>query len=292
MKPPPGRDCCRCTVTGVMSSCDTNRFYAPSGGYWTKSSPSRFPFRPPLPLTFPFRVQPSSSASTYSGPVLGARRNLGRPPGPCKGLETRRGRNLRKFNYPHVHSRPCSVWISRTARLPLSRTVNVGGRAPAHAIPLSRHDLVFVGPVLRPLDLVGHGRDRDHRRDVVHHRSPRGPRGFHSRSGVRRRRAGSERAARARPLTRAQREHEPPRKVGADQVAQAIEDRLARLRVRLGAVREKVADGTAMAAVERGTHYSGYRRPGPARFIPPRREGTKRSCVRLTCGPAGGRRAR
>src|SRR5690348_10262507 len=100
-----------------MSSRDKNR-PTPLRAYWTISSPSRFPFRPPLPLTFPFRVQPSSSASTYSGPVLGARRNLGCPQGPCKGSETRLGRNLRKFNYPHVHSRPCSVWISASPRSP------------------------------------------------------------------------------------------------------------------------------------------------------------------------------
>jgi hypothetical protein len=75
-----------------------------------RSSPSRFPFRPPLSLTFPFRVQSSSSASAYSGSVLGARGNLGAEQGPFKGPRRRRGRNLRKFNFPHFHSRACSLW--------------------------------------------------------------------------------------------------------------------------------------------------------------------------------------
>src|SRR5262245_63060262 len=41
-----------------------------------KNSPSRFRFRPPLPLTFAFRLLPSDSVSTYLRSVLGARRNL------------------------------------------------------------------------------------------------------------------------------------------------------------------------------------------------------------------------
>jgi hypothetical protein len=43
-----------------------------------KNSPSRFRFRPPLPLTFAFRLLPSVSASTYLRSALGARRNLTR----------------------------------------------------------------------------------------------------------------------------------------------------------------------------------------------------------------------
>ena len=53
-----------------------------------KNSPSRSPFRPPLSLTFPLRVLPSNSASTYSGSVLGARGNLGAPPQPDQGLRS------------------------------------------------------------------------------------------------------------------------------------------------------------------------------------------------------------
>src|SRR4051794_19297665 len=95
-----------------------------------KNSPSRSPFRPPFSLTFPLRVLPSNSASTYSGSVLGARGNLGALPTPIKGLERRRGRNLRKFNYPHFHSRACSLWIS--AKRPRGGRVRaVHLRAPA-----------------------------------------------------------------------------------------------------------------------------------------------------------------
>src|SRR6266480_2072525 len=43
-----------------------------------KNSPSRFRFRPPLPLTFPFRVLPSDSVSTYLRSVLGASTTLTR----------------------------------------------------------------------------------------------------------------------------------------------------------------------------------------------------------------------
>jgi hypothetical protein len=51
----------------------------PAGAGGTKkNSPSRFRFRPPLPLTFPFRVLPSDSASTYSRSVLGASSTLTR----------------------------------------------------------------------------------------------------------------------------------------------------------------------------------------------------------------------
>ena len=45
-----------------------------------KNSPSRFRFRPPLPLTFPFRVLPSDSVSTYLRSVLGASSTLTRAP--------------------------------------------------------------------------------------------------------------------------------------------------------------------------------------------------------------------
>ena len=77
-----------------------------------KNSPSRFPFRPPFSMTFPLRVVPSNSASTYSGSVLGARGNLGAGHGLFKVLRSDRNRNLRKFNYPHIHSRLCSLWIT------------------------------------------------------------------------------------------------------------------------------------------------------------------------------------
>src|SRR5205823_14799787 len=49
---------------------------APPCGRDQKNSPSRFRFRPPLPLTFPFRVLPSDSVSTYLRSVLGASSTL------------------------------------------------------------------------------------------------------------------------------------------------------------------------------------------------------------------------
>src|SRR2546421_1177232 len=48
----------------------------PARGRDQKNSPSRFRFRPPLPLTFPFRVLPSDSVSTYLRSVLGASSTL------------------------------------------------------------------------------------------------------------------------------------------------------------------------------------------------------------------------
>ena len=73
-------------------------------------SPSRFRFRPPAPLTFGFRLLPSLPASTYLRSVLGADRNLGEDKSFRKRSERRKGRNLQKFNFPHFHSRPCSLW--------------------------------------------------------------------------------------------------------------------------------------------------------------------------------------
>jgi hypothetical protein len=90
----------------------------PAGARDQKNSPSRFPFRPPFSLTFPLRVLPSNSASTYSGSVLGARENLGAGQGRIKASPTRRGRNLRKFNFPHFHSMACSLWITLAGTAP------------------------------------------------------------------------------------------------------------------------------------------------------------------------------
>ena len=108
---------CECTITGVMSSSDSSSQPAAPprpAALDQKNSPSRFPFRPPFSMTFPLRVVPSNSASTYSGSVLGARGNLGAGHGLFKVLRRDRNRNLRKFNYPHIHSRLCSLWITPT----------------------------------------------------------------------------------------------------------------------------------------------------------------------------------
>ena len=50
-----------------------------------KNSPSRFRFRPPFPLTFPFRVLPSDSVSTYLRSVLGASSTLTSAPSRSRG---------------------------------------------------------------------------------------------------------------------------------------------------------------------------------------------------------------
>lgn len=58
-------------------SCSlTKRKIPPEAG--PKNSASRFRFRPPLPLTFPFRVLPSDSVSTYLRSVLAASSTLTR----------------------------------------------------------------------------------------------------------------------------------------------------------------------------------------------------------------------
>src|SRR5262249_28855544 len=73
-------------------------------------SPSRFPFRPPDPLPFAFPLLPPVPPSTYLPPVLAPSRNLGEALAPGKRSKRRKTRNLQDFNYPHFHSRPCSLW--------------------------------------------------------------------------------------------------------------------------------------------------------------------------------------
>ena len=282
MKPSPGRRLLRMHGNRCYVKLRHEPAQRPTRAYWTISSPSRFPFRPPLPLTFPFRVQPSRSASTYSGPVLGARRNLGRRPGPCKGSKTRRGRNLRKFNYPHVHSRPCSVWITRSSgmlpRLPRSRPVNVRGRAPAHALLLARLLRLHVGALPGRLHLDRDGRDRDH---AARRRS----------SSAASQASGSSCTCGCTAATsrlRARGASEPGDRRSA-RIAAGGSDR--RRSARAGArtracgawpppLRSARAGAERLwCRVSRGRRsYCRYRRLGPARLIPPRREGTKRSC--------------
>ena len=63
----------------TSESCSLTRLQkdrSPARGRDQKNSPSRFRFRPPLPLTFPFRVLPSDSVSTYLRSVLGASSTL------------------------------------------------------------------------------------------------------------------------------------------------------------------------------------------------------------------------
>ena len=58
-------------------------------------SPSRLRFRPPIALTFAFRLRPSRSASTYSRPVLDAGRRLRPARASFKGGQVRM---MRKFS--------------------------------------------------------------------------------------------------------------------------------------------------------------------------------------------------
>ena len=61
------------TVHRRIVQCDkAPKRRSPAPGRDHKNSPSRFRFRPPLPLTFPLRVLPSDSVSTYLRSVLGA----------------------------------------------------------------------------------------------------------------------------------------------------------------------------------------------------------------------------
>ena len=72
-----------------------------------KNSPSRFRFRPPLPLTFPLRVLPSDSVSTYLRSVLGAMSTL------TSGSRRSRGREKTWPQFAHF-----SFFNISTANLP------------------------------------------------------------------------------------------------------------------------------------------------------------------------------
>ena len=73
-------------------------------------SPSRSRFRPPHPLTFGFRLQPSGGASTYSRPVLDATGTLGPPGGSCKRVRNGPRALCELFFFQHFHSDSCSLW--------------------------------------------------------------------------------------------------------------------------------------------------------------------------------------
>jgi hypothetical protein len=67
-------------------------------------SPSRSRFRPPIPLTFAFRLRPSRSASTYSRPVLDAGRTLRASWPGHKGGQGRKKAKLSLFaNFSFFH---------------------------------------------------------------------------------------------------------------------------------------------------------------------------------------------
>ena len=80
---------------------------SPARGRDQKNSPSRFRFRPPLPLTFPLRVLPSDSVSTYLRSVLGAISTL------TSGSTRSRGRNKTRPQFAEI-----SFFNISTANLP------------------------------------------------------------------------------------------------------------------------------------------------------------------------------
>jgi len=181
----------------------------------TISSPSRFPFRPPLSLTFPFRVLPSSSASTYSGPVLGARRNLGGRQAPCKRSGTRRSRNLRRFNFPHFHSTLCSLWKTPRPSLTRSPTLESPRAPPSPTVDLARRRILHLGLPPGALHLGRDALGRRLRRDVVHHRRRRRSRDLPLRPRLRRRRAAlfERQPGPARTLSAGQAEEQQTRQI-------------------------------------------------------------------------------
>src|SRR5881392_3946746 len=115
-------------------------------------SPSRFRFRPPNPLTFGFRLLPSVSASTYLRSVLGANRNLGEGRSLRKRSKRRKGRNLQEFNYPHFHSRPCSLWKHVEASLAMPGREVVTAFAVATVHPAGSEDYADHSPTVPQRD--------------------------------------------------------------------------------------------------------------------------------------------
>jgi hypothetical protein len=66
-----------------------------------KNSPGQFRFRPPLPLTFAFRLLPSDSVSTYSRSVPGAIGNLTIRGGDARGSK-RSWPQFAKFSFFNI----------------------------------------------------------------------------------------------------------------------------------------------------------------------------------------------
>jgi hypothetical protein len=236
-----------------LTRIDHETIHPPTSAPDQKNSPSRSPFRPPLSLTFPLRVLPSNSASTYSGSVLGASGNLGAGQGLFKGRETRRGRNLRKFNFPHFHSDPCSLWITSP---PLPQIES--GRAPSPtAGDLARCDLLHLGPPLRPLHLAGRPRRRRLGRDRVRLRSRLRLPDLPSCDHVRRGRPAASGVPAGAPgaLSPDQREEQQPGELRADLVPQALGARLApAVLLALGKGGEQQLEASRTAVVEGGAH--------------------------------------
>src|SRR4051812_17350907 len=78
----------------------------------TKDSPTRFRFRPPLPVTFALRLRPPPAASSYLRPVVGARGNLGAGKGGRKGSRDGIDAICGKSKCPHLHRFFTLVWTT------------------------------------------------------------------------------------------------------------------------------------------------------------------------------------
>ncbi len=100
----------RCTERMLLTEGLTLRGEGRPTARDQKNSPSRFRFRPPLPLTFPLRVLPSDLASTYSRSVLGASTKLRDARHACKWSGSAMAAICVKFNFQHFHSNSCSLW--------------------------------------------------------------------------------------------------------------------------------------------------------------------------------------
>src|SRR5439155_25134814 len=99
-------------------------------------SPSRFRFRPPSPLTFGFRLRPSSGASTYLRPVLGAIGRLGGVGSRCKVANGEQFALCELFFFQHVPSNLSNLWKSSPVRAMFS-TGSSGAGSPASIRPQS-----------------------------------------------------------------------------------------------------------------------------------------------------------
>ena len=94
-------------------------------------SPSRFRFRPPNPLTFGFRLRPSSGASTYLRPVLGAIGTLGPRESRCKVTQWEQRAFCELFFFQHFPSISSNLWKSLVCSGLLSTPAANGGLSEA-----------------------------------------------------------------------------------------------------------------------------------------------------------------
>jgi hypothetical protein len=103
-----------------------------------KSSPSRLRFRPPPPLTFPFRVLPSGATSSYSRSVLGASSTLTPRRNRSRGVKGAKCANCVLFFFQHRDSESSSLPRDQKEDPPAPvRVERVGPKKFAEPISLS-----------------------------------------------------------------------------------------------------------------------------------------------------------